>query len=380
MHPLLFIIGLALVGLVLLDAFETVVLPRRVTRKFRLARMFYRGAWQFWLLLATMVRGRRRDGLLGFFGPLSLLTLFALWVVGLIIGFALIHWGLRTQMNLSDAGVFSLYLYLSGSSFFTLGFGDVVPLNSWGRVLAVIESGMGFGMLALVLGYLPTMYQAFSRREVSISMLDARAGSPPTAAELVRRHRDDGGKEELRELLRDWERWSAELMESHLSYPVLAYFRSQHDNQSWLAALTTILDTTALLMATESGELERQARLTFAMARHAVVDLSQVFGTAPKQSCGSRLNPRDWDRLKQLMEWDEGQAQQVKEVGPLQQCTLYEPYVSALSEYLRLPLPAWVPESEFRDNWQTSGWEQHTEAETVQNALPKPRTEQTPRL
>jgi hypothetical protein len=116
------------------------------------------------------------------------------------------------------------------------------------------------------------------------------------------------------------------------------------------------------------------------MARHAVVDLSQVFGTPPKPSCGERLSPQDWERLKQIMGWDERQSEALKEEGPSRKCALYEPYVAALSEYLRLPLPAWVPESKFRDNWQTSGWEQHTEAESVQNALPKPRMEHTPKL
>ena len=118
-------------------------------------------------------------------------------------------------------------------------------MNAIGRFLVAIESGMGFAFLALVIAYLPALNQSFSRREVSISLLDARAGSPPTASEMFRRHGHDHGMEALRQLLHEWERWSAELLEGHLSYPVLAYFRSQHDNQSWLAALTAILDTCA---------------------------------------------------------------------------------------------------------------------------------------
>src|SRR5207249_10659172 len=155
----------------------------------------------------------------------------------------------------------------------TLGYGDVVPTGAWGRSLAVAEAGIGFGFLAVVISYLPVLYQAFSRREITISLLDARAGSPPSAGELLRRLAHARSLAGVGPLLVEWERWSAELLESHLSFPVLSYYRSQHDNQSWVAALTTILDTSALLIAGVDGPDGHQARLTFAMARHAAVDL-----------------------------------------------------------------------------------------------------------
>ncbi|HSA91455.1 MAG TPA: potassium channel family protein [Terriglobales bacterium] len=355
---LAFIGGVVLNAVVLWDAFETVILPRRVSRRFRLTRLFYRTSWHIWFALAALAPRRRRETLLSFFGPLSLLVLFALWAVGLILGFGLVQWALKSSLN-PGSETFSTYLYLSGSTFFTLGFGDVVPLDATGRTLAVLESGTGFGFLALVLGYLPVLYGAFSRREVNISLLDARAGSPPTAAELLRRHREDHEEEELRRLLHEWERWSAELMESHLSYPVLAYFRSQHDNQSWLAALTAILDASALVMVWETGSLERQARLTFAMARHAVVDLAQVFATAPQQLSSSRLTQEDWERLRQLLGWTEEAAGRrrptLDDLARLH--AMYEPYVTALAGYLRLSLPPWAPPPAKKDNWQTSAWE-----------------------
>jgi hypothetical protein len=355
-----FIGGIAVIAIVLWDAFETVILPRRVTRRFRLTRLFYRSTWHAWSALAALAPARRRETLLSFFGPLSLLALFALWAIGLILGFGLLQWSLRSPLNVApESSNFSIYLYLSGTTFFTLGFGDVVPLDAGGRALAVLESGTGFGFLALVLGYLPVLYQAFSRREVNISLLDARAGSPPTATELLHRHREDHGQEELRQLLHEWERWSAELMESHLSYPVLAYFRSQHDNQSWLGALTAILDASALVMASQTGPLERQARLTFAMARHAVVDLSQVFATSPQPSLSPRLTPEDWERLRHALGWLQEDAARrhptPEDLARLR--AMYEPYVTALAAYLRLSLPAWAPPSKNKDNWQTSAWE-----------------------
>src|SRR5439155_10540484 len=251
-------LAIALIGTVLWDAFESIVLPRRVTRRWRLARLFYRLTWTLWAAVARRIGSRaRRESFLGIFGPLSLLLLLALWAASLVLGFGALHWSLGTTLHTLDApSSFGTYLYLSGTTFFTLGLGDVAPRGPLARGLTVVESGVGFGFLALVIGYFPVLYNAFSRREVSITLLDPRAGSPPTVDELLLRH----GRERLHHLdrfLHEWEKWTAELMESHLSYPVLAYFRSQHAHQSWLAALTTVLDSCAPLPRERTPTLER---------------------------------------------------------------------------------------------------------------------------
>src|SRR5947209_17019248 len=235
MHPWAVALAVLLIAVILWDAFETIILSRRVSRKFRLTRAFYRLLWTPWRAAARRVpAGNRRENVLMVFGPLSLILLLVTWAVGLVFSFGLLHWSLGSQLSgpLGLTG-FREDLYMSGTTFFTLGLGDVTPRTPLARGLTVLESGMGFAFLALVIGYLPMISQAFSRREVNISMLDARAGSPSTAAQLLRRHSED--EEDLRELLRAWERWSAELLESHVSFPVLSYFRSQHDNQSWVA-------------------------------------------------------------------------------------------------------------------------------------------------
>ena len=134
------------------------------------------------------------------------------------------------------------HLYVSATNFTTLGLGDFTPRTDLARFLTVLEAGTGFGFLAIVISYLPILYQSFSRRETLISVLDEWAGSPPSAGELYRRVVEAGATDELRPLLDRWEEWTAELLESHLSYQVLSYFRSQHENQSWLAALTAIMD------------------------------------------------------------------------------------------------------------------------------------------
>jgi hypothetical protein len=226
--------------------------------------------------------------------------------------------------------------------------------------LVVTEAGFGFGFLAAVIGYLPFIYGSFSKREVDISLLDSRAGTPPTAGELLRRHSYPQGQNALRELLKDWELWSAELMESHLSYPVLAYFRSQHDNQSWIASLTAILDTCALVMVGIEGACEKQAELTFAIARHAVVDLSQVFGTAPAQLPQDRLPAEELRRLRDALAQHglklldgENADRRLHELR-----RMYEPYIHALAAYLNQSLPPWIPQTKGKDNWQTTGWGQ----------------------
>jgi hypothetical protein len=353
--------GASLILLVLWEGFETIILPRRVTRRFRITRLFYHGTWHPWvLLIKSLIPARQRENWLSYFGPLSLLLLLSIWAGGLICGFALIHWALGSGVPVIGVDTsFFTDLYLSGTTFFTLGLGDVLPKTSIARLLVVIESGMGFGFLALVIGYLPALNQSFARREVSISLLDSRAGSPPTASEMLRRHDHDQGKEALRQLLHEWELWSAELLEGHLSYPVLAYFRSQHENQSWLAALTTILDTSALIIAGMEGAYERQAELTFAMARHAVVDLSLVFRTSPCEPDQDRLPP---DKLADLRIMLTNCGQKLREGDTVDRKLMelrrmYEPYVHALASYFQVSLPPWIAGENWQDNWQGSFWE-----------------------
>lgn len=352
-------VAVALIGVVFLDVFEALILPRRVRHGYRLSRTYYRSSWALWKRLALRFPpGPWRNGALAVFGPLSLFGLFTVWAVGLIAGFALVHWSLGTRLS-GPPGTderLTTYLYLSGTTFFTLGYGDVVPGGPIGRVLSVTEAGIGFGFLAVVIGYLPVFYQAFARREITIALLDARAGSPPCAGELFRRLADAGGLVGVGPLLADWERWSAELLESHLSFPVLRYFRSQHDNQSWVAALTAILDTSAVLIAAADSAIGHQARLTFAMARHAAVDLVLVTRTQLRPPEADRLPEADRTRLLEFL----GRAGVTPRDGPAvtgalaELRGLYEPFVNAMAADLMLALPPFLPDRPPVDNWQTS--------------------------
>ncbi|MDT5270832.1 MAG: hypothetical protein QOH49_3018 [Acidobacteriota bacterium] len=363
MQMLAVVVGVVVIVVILWDTFETIVLPRRVARKLRLTRIFYVATWAPVAGLARRVpAGKKRDRYLAFYGPLSLILLLLVWALGLVLAFGLLQWGLGSLLHTPEGGPplrFGTYLYMSGVILFTLGFGDVFPLDAVGRVLAVVEAGTGFGFLAAVIGYLPVLYQSFSRREVSISMLDARAGTPPTAAELLRRHAEAGHLEGVGELLKDWEHWAADLMESHLSYPVLCYYRSQHDNQSWLASLVCVLDTCALVMVGVDGAHEWQARLTFAMARHALVDISQIFGTRPVAFDRERMTDEELASLRAaLREGGLSLRAGVDADDRLRSLRrLYEPYANGLSCHLLIPLPPWLPAHARADNWQTSAYD-----------------------
>ena len=360
MRILAVIFGIVLILLVAQDAFETIILPRRVARRFRLVRLITFVIQLGWKSLGYVTRaGARRESILSYLGPLSLLALFGFWAVLFVFGFALLLWGLALPLNAPDKVTsFTTYLYLSGTTFFTLGLGDITPLPGVARLLVVSEVALGFIFLALVISYVPIIYQAFSRRELRISLLDSRAGSPATAAELLRRNHAGKNVEELRLLLRDWEVWCADILESHLSYPILAYYRSQHDQQSWVEALTVILDTSALILTGIEGLADEPARFTFAMARHAVVDLALVIGIPPTTGV-NRLSAAEFAHLRDVLAASgihlrEGTATEQK-LAALRET--YEPFVSALADRMLVSLPPWIPPENTLDDWQTTAWD-----------------------
>jgi hypothetical protein len=348
-----------LILLVLADSFETMILPRRVRRQYRFSRLFYVYSWAPWASIARAIRSeKRRNTFLSLFGPLSIIVLLTFWAAGLVLGFALLHWAIGTPLGGKEEAGLGLYAYFSGVTFFTLGYGDVTPASSSGRFLSVVETGLGFGFLALTISYLPVLYQAFSRREVAISLLDARAGSPPTAGTFLGRLCRFSDLSMLNPFLSEWEHWAAEVLESHLSFPVLSYYRSQHDNQSWLAALTAILDTSALVVAAAPGADRSQAWLAFAMSRHVVVDLAQAVYAPPVDPPSDRLVPEQWKTLRERLRQaglvlDEGEAA-LRRLTELR--GMYEPFVTALSIRFLMPLPPVFIDGEPVDNWQTSAW------------------------
>ena len=370
MHVAAVIFGCVLLAGVLLDAFQTIILPRRPVGRFRITRLFFLVTWGPWKFLTGHWPAKRsREQLYSFYGPLSLLLLFGLWATLMAAAYALIYFGMHEPFRdpthpVTLLGRLLSCFYVSGTTLFTLGLGDVLPATRAARMMIVAEAGTGLGFVALVIGYLPVLYTAFSTREVAVALLDARAGSPPTAGELLFRHNFSGGHHALTELLAEWEKWCAEMLETHISYPILCYYRSQHDNQSWLAALTAVLDTCALLITTIEGPSARQAQLTFAIGRHTLVDLGHVFRQEKQEqrlrgAMPIRLDDEEFARLCDLL----GQAgfslcgdiRARERLNAIR--VLYEPHACALASYLRLQLPPWVPPApdakKRKDGWST---------------------------
>lgn len=292
-----------------------------------------------------------RNGFLAAYAPASLLVLITIWVILLSLGFGLMQWGRATPLSHpEETGRLLSYLYLSGTTLLTLGYGDLTPVDATGRLMAVGEATTGFIFLALIVGYVPVLYGPFARREQAMLRMDARAGGDPTGIELIRRHAEC--PELLMAFLRDWEELASALLEGYLSYPILAYYRSQHDDQSWLRSTTAVMDACALVQTAEgfSPAVRLQAHATFAMARHLLVDLAYIFDAEPEGD--GRLDDEGYARLRALLPGLPDSPEAFAKVR-----RSYEPFAEALARDLALDVPAWILDRHAPDNWQTSAWD-----------------------
>ena len=323
--------GATLIVLLLSEFFVAFMLPRRVRRDPRIARRFNRLLWRPWRAISQRLTPASADTMLGLFGPLALLLELFVWVIGLMIGYGLVEWAV-------GGGGFGDRVLSSSGVFLSAGSTD----GSTGlRIVQLLEAATGLGVLFIVIGYMPAVYTGFSRRETAVSQLATRGGSPPAAATLIHRA---AGREHWRELERDlqaWEEWAAELMETHLSYPLLAFYRSQHVNQNWLAALTAMVDVAAFVKATSAdGEIEA-ADVTYRIGRHALADLALQFKLEAVSA--DRLSDADFDDLFGIVERssvanvDHETAR--RRLDKLR--ALYEPNAQALADFLALELPPW---------------------------------------
>ena len=358
MHVLVGLLGAALIALILAEFFVMIVLPRRVKRSVRLARRVFQLVWIPARGLGRRLPGRSGDTFLGIFGPLGVLVVLGLWAFGVILGFAALQWAGGSHVAPHHTGTFFDDLYFSGGAFLSAA-GGVSPQNSFSKVVMLFEAATGLVLLFIVIGYLPALYSAFSRREVVVSQLDPRAGSPPSAGALLMRSAERGGWEEVATYLDEWDNWTAELMETHLSYPVLAYWRSQHVNQHWLVALTTVVDTSAFAMAAAPGPAAHAGELMFAIGRHALADLAYTFNAKPRPPAADRLPPAVLSELcEELMQRDLEIADEEAVRERLDQLrSTYEPYATALAEHLAVTLPAWMPTDDSQRNWEEALWQ-----------------------
>jgi hypothetical protein len=270
-----------------------------------------------------------------------MLCLLALWAGGLLLAFSLLQFGVTKG---SGTAGFLDYIYVSGVRIFTLGAEEAENSTRLSKALVIIEAGTGLGFITMVITYLPVLYQLFSRRETHVILLDERIGAPVSTLSLICNHARRNAMDKLDVLLAAWEQWSAELLESHVSYPMLSYYRSQHSDQSWLAAMAVIMDTCALRMAGAGGFNEFQAERTFAMCSSALRNISKILRIRPLERYTDRLSRTAFRELTEQLQWSELPADQFGVWERLSRIRNgYEPLLAAMADYFVIELPAWVP-------------------------------------
>jgi hypothetical protein len=252
--------GLTLVLVSASDAVSTLVTTRRRHGRHWPTQVFYRRTWRAWVALGRRVRPELREGFLAVYGPLSLLGLLVTWVVLLVTGWGAVWWGMRSAVPGVDGYLDAVYF--AGVGFFTVGFGDLVPAGRLARLLVLVEAFMGLVTMALVIGYLPTLYGAYSRREVQLLSLDDMSDEATTPIGFLEDCYASGGPQAVAAAFTDWERWCDDVFDSHTAYPMLAMFRSRQPGQNWLTALGVVLDAATLCLATvDSPRVGPAARL-----------------------------------------------------------------------------------------------------------------------
>jgi hypothetical protein len=270
-------VGAVVIAIVLRDLFVGVIVPRPARGRLRPSNLVVQGTWPIWRWVGNLTDDSvTREGRLAAFAPMTVVALLIVWVVGLIVGYGLVLDALNQQLRPVPPNL-GTSIYFSGVSFLTIGYGDFIPVGPVVRVLALMEGASGLGVVAVVISLLFSLYASFQRREVLIITLDALAGAPPSGVVLLENSARAGMLEHLAETFDEWKLWSAEVLESHLAYPVLAFFRSSHDNESWISAIGAVLDASVLVLTTVEDIPRGPARLAYNVGTHLVEDLSWFF-------------------------------------------------------------------------------------------------------
>lgn len=249
---IVFFLGLALVIGTFFSALSTFVLPRAArTRINRIVFGWLR--WIFEVLLRFTTNYNRRDAIMAYYAPVSLMLLVPVWYMLIALGYAAMYWALGVPG-------WQLDFILSGSSLLTIGIASVE--NIWVNVLVFTEATLGLVLVALLIAYLPTMYSAFSRREQAVNLLEVRAGNPPSAVEMIERFHRIHGLERLSDYWPVWEAWFADVEESHSALPALVFFRSQRPSNSWVVAAGTVMDAASLTLSAVDIPISASAQLS----------------------------------------------------------------------------------------------------------------------
>jgi len=271
------VVGLVIILVVFYDLFQSVVLPRPAVRKVQLARGVVRPMWYVWRWVSQRTsRVDRSESRLAAFAPIALLMLFAIWAAALVIGYGLLLDGLAEQIRPAPPDLITS-LYISASTLVPLAYGDFVPEGGAARLVIVAESATGVALAALAITLLFSLYESFRAREQLVISLDAMAGAPPSGVQILETAAELGMRGDLKDTFDEWREWSAMVLESHLAYPLLVYFRSSHDNEAWINSFGAVMDAAVLVMSTVEDGAEGPARLMFTVGNHLVEDFTWVF-------------------------------------------------------------------------------------------------------
>ncbi len=334
-------VGAVAIFAVLNDVFQSVIVPRAVGRRYRISANISGPAWRLWRWCAHRIDDtERRENFLGTYAPLIMVIFLVVWVAGLIFGYGLIFYALRSELRPHPP--LDAAMYFAGTSLLTIGYGDFVPISGTTRFLALAAGASGFATVAVVTAFLFSVFGAFSRREIFVVTFGTRAGAPPSGVTLLETYAKLGMRADLSAIFEEGQRWVADVLESHLAYPILAYFRSSHDYESWVGALGALLDASTLVLTTAREDSVGHARLMNDMGRHLVHDLVGYFSLGAGDAVGversefdnarERLRAAGFDVVDADGAWDA--------FSKLRR--LYAAPLDAMARYWRIPPAQWV--------------------------------------
>jgi hypothetical protein len=352
-------VGLLLVWIVLRDLFVGVVVPRPARGPFRPSNLVIRWSWRFWRWVGNRSTDTAvREGRLGAFAPMAVILLLVGWVIGLIFGYGLVLDSIREQIRPVPANL-GTSLYFSAVSLLTIGYGDFVPVGFFARLIALVEGATGLGVVAVVISLLFSLYGSFQRREVLVITLDALAGAPPSGVVLLENSLRYNMIQHLDETLDEWKVWSSEVLESHLAYPVLAYFRSSHDNESWISAIGAVLDATVLILTTVEDVPRGPAKLMYGVGSHLVEDLSWFFRTSHMHEVG--IERFEFDQACERLS-EAGFTLTDREIAWTKFSQLRATYAIPLNEmgrYWSIPPALWIGDRSYLPHHETADRHDH---------------------
>lgn len=340
MEAVAFALGLLLLTIAFWDLFETVVVPRPTPGWFRIGRYLVRGSWRGLRALRDGRRGRSYDTLLGLFAPAVTVGLLFAWLASLIVGYGLILFALRSELHPVPTDL-ATTIYFAATSLLTLGFGDIVAVGVPARVVVTTAAIGGLGAVALVVTFLFSLYGSYQRREIQVVILQASAGAPPSAVALLETYAQLDLVERIPEMFIDWQRWAVEVLDSHVAYPLLGFFRSSHDNLSWISALGTILDAASLVLTTITGVPRGEAKLVKRLGTHLVED---IFNLGFHAGQPTALDRSDFEAACARLEEAGYTLEATDDAWPKFEAAraTYAPRLEAMATYWATPATSWL--------------------------------------